>query len=151
LMDAGLPRCPPDAGPVASGATRELTMGATLDSVLAMSAPGDRVHVAAGSWPKQTVTSALSGDVFVEAGGGASFAGLDCNGCAHLVVRGLRFTDAVNIQPGHDLRFERISIDMGTQDATALYIHAIGDVPANASHHVDVRESSIHGGARTIF
>jgi hypothetical protein len=151
MMDAGLPACPPDAGPVATGMTRELAMGATLQSVLAMSAPGDRVHIASGSWPRQTVTAALSGDVFVEADMGASFAGLDCNGCAHLVVRGLKFTDSVNIQPGHDLLFERISIDLGTLDASPLYIHAIGDVPANASHHVTVRESSIHGGARTVF
>jgi hypothetical protein len=148
--DGGLPMCPPDAGPMATGVTHELMSGQTLQQAITASSPGDRIHVSA-NLAMQTVTAAPSGDVFIEADNGVQIAGLDCNGCAHLVLRGMTFTNTVNLQPGTFITLDRISLDMGTQDATALYIHGNGDVPANASHHITVTDSSIHGGARTIF
>jgi len=148
--DAGLPLCPVDGGYNATGVTRELMSGQTLQQVLSASAPGDRVHVSA-NLGMQTVTAAPSGDVFIEADPGVQIAGLDCNGCAHLVLRGMTFTDSVNLQPGRFITLDRISLDMGTQDATALYIHGNGDMPSSASDHITVTGSSIHGGARTIF
>jgi hypothetical protein len=148
--DSGLPLCPPDAGLNATGTTHELMSGQTLQQAIGAAAPGDRIHVSA-NLPMQTVTAAPSADVFIEADNGVQIAGLDCNGCAHLVLRGMTFTNTVNLQPGTYITLDRISLDMGTQDATALYIHGNGDVPANASHHITVSASSIHGGARTIF
>ncbi len=156
--DSGTPdagsTCPADAGlPQATGTTRDLMSGSTLASVLAMSSPGDRVRVGAGTFPLETITKAFTGDVFIEAAAGTApdFNGLTCTGCAHLVFRGVTFTNTLELTSAHDILLDGVTVDVGLNvDASGLYIHGNGDAPS-ATHDVTVVSSQIHNGARTIF
>ena len=46
-------------------------------------------------------------------------------------------------------RLDGVNIDLGDQDESALHIHGQGS--AGPSHDITVQDSSIHGGARTVF
>lgn len=136
-----------DAGnPQPTGTTRTLSPGQTLKSVLLQSAPGDRVVVSAGSYANETIDSRFTADVFVEADRNAvvTFAGLRLTSASHLVFRGLALNDTFYMSRSDNIRLERVDIDLGTQDKTALQI-------ANGSAWVTVIDSRVVGGARTIF
>ncbi|MBK7858458.1 MAG: right-handed parallel beta-helix repeat-containing protein [Archangiaceae bacterium] len=149
---AGGAMCPDAGMPMATGTTRDFTGSGTLQTLVAMSAPGDRIRVAAGTYGAQSITAKPSGDVFIEAAAGASptFAGLTCNGCTHLYLRGLKFTGTVDLGTASFITLDTVSIDLGTQDASGLYIHGSGSA-TGMSHDITVVRSSIHNGARTIF
>lgn len=146
VVDAGCPGV--DAG-VATGTTRMLAPGTTLVSVLAQSAPGDRVLVQAGSYPSETLSRAFATDVFVEAAPGAAavFHGLRLSGASGLTFRGLRFDGTVNLNNSHHVTFDHVDLDVGAQDISGLELFN----SAGATHDVRVVDSRIANGARTIF
>ncbi len=143
--------CPLPEVHEATGTTRELHPGTALATLLSQSAAGDRVRVFAGNYPAEQITATFASDVFIEAAAGAapSFAGLRFVASAHVVMRGIAFTDTLILEGSHDFLLEHVSIDLGTEDASALQID--GQQSSGASHHITVTDSSIRGGARTVF
>jgi hypothetical protein len=134
---------------MATGATHNFSSG-TLQAAIAAAAPGDRVLVAPGNYPLQTITATPSEDVFIE-GTGASFAGLTCNSCSHLYLRGLSFTAQVSLNTASFITFDGVTIDVGRGvDTTGLYLHGTGSA-TGMTHDVTVVRSNVRNGARTIF
>lgn len=131
------------------GATRMLTPGATLASILSGAAAGDRVVVQGGSYPAETLTNSFAAPVLIEAAPGAIplFHGLTLNGAAGLIFRGIHFDATVTLQAAHDLVFDQIDLDVGARDVSGLEIFN----SRGASHDILVMRSRIAGGARTIF
>jgi Right handed beta helix region len=149
-VDAGPACLQVDAGVEApTGAMRTLSPGATLKSVLSQSAPGDRVVVHGGSYPAETLTNLFAADVWVVAAAGETpvFHGLNLNKAAHLVFSGVHFDGTVNLNGAHDVVFDHVDLDVGTQDISGLELFN----SAGATHDVRVLRSRVAGGARTIF
>ncbi|MBX7097590.1 MAG: right-handed parallel beta-helix repeat-containing protein, partial [Myxococcaceae bacterium] len=132
-----------------TGTTRTLMPGTTLKSVLTASAAGDRVVVKGGSYPLETITSSFAGDVFVEAATGETpiFHGLKLNAAAHLVFKGIHFDATVQSQGAHDIVFDGVDLDVGTQATSGLELFNNN----GPTHDFRVIRSRIAGGERTIF
>lgn len=150
----------PDAGPgclvvdagvgVATGTTRMLSPGMTLNSVLLTAQAGDKIVVHGGSYPSEKLTKAFTADVFIEAAAGETpiFHGLQLHGASHLVLRGLHFDAVVNLNGASYIVFDGVDLNVGTQTTSGLELFNSSGGP---THHVKVLNSKIAGGERTIF
>ncbi len=133
-----------------SGATLLLSPGATLGSVLATAQPGDKIVVHGGSYPSETITRALSADVFIEAAAGETplFHGLQIHNGSHLQLRGLHFDAVVNLRNASYIVFDQVTLDVGAQTTSGLELF---NSPGGPTHDIKVLRSKIAGGERTIF
>lgn len=132
-----------------TGATRELSPGTTLDSVLASAQPGDLVLVHGGSYASETITRTFSADVFVRAASGETpvFHGLQLRGASHLVLQGLSFDAVVNLNNASYVVFDGVTLDVGSATTSGLELFN----SQGPTHHVKVLRSKVAGGERTIF
>ena len=122
-----------------------------IGEALADAQPGDRLLLAAGTYAKESLKDVrFSEHVFLQAAPGeeVTIEGLSCLRCSHLVFRDIAFTgDTVNLDAADHIVFDHVSMT-APDNTSVLRIYGQRN---GACSHIDVFDSEITGGQRTIF
>jgi hypothetical protein len=130
-----------------------------LAEALKGASPGDRIVLEAGLYEAESLDEVtFASDVFIEAAPGAevTMQGLSCTRCAHLVFRGIDFVSdpgddaqrhVVNLDASSHITFDGVSMNAPPGQSTLrIYGQRNG-----ACDHIEVYDSEISGGQRTVF
>lgn len=130
-----------------------------LAEALKGASSGDRIVLEAGLYAAESLDEvAFTSDVFIEAAPGAEviMQGISCLRCTHLVFRGIDFVsdpdddtqrNVVNLDASSHITFDGVSMNAQPGQSTLrIYGQRNG-----ACEHIEVYDSEISGGQRTVF
>ncbi len=151
--EAGAPAvCDDQPPPAPSGDTIDVTPPMTIAEALATAAAGDRIVLHAGVYGSETISDVVFSDyVFVDAADGEDvrIPGLQFQSCSHLALRGFVVEGTLELDGSSDFWLSKLTLDAGASEEAALQFQGQGS--AGATHDVQIEDSTIQGGGRTIF
>ncbi len=134
-----------------SGATIDVTPPMTISSALTTAAAGDRIVLHAGTYANEQISKiSHASHVFIEAATGetVTLPGAHFTSCDHVVIDGVHFSGTLELDGSSDFVLRNLTLVGSDQDAALQFQ---GQGAAGASHDVQIEDSVIQGGGRTIF
>jgi CheY-specific phosphatase CheX len=134
-----------------SGATIDVTPPMTISGALTMAAAGDQIVLHAGTYTNEQISKiSHASHVFIEAAAGetVTLPGAHFTSCDHVVIDGVHFSGTLELDGSSDFVLRNLTLVGSGQDAALQFQ---GQGAAGAVHDVQIEDSVIQGGGRTIF